>query len=246
MLTNGKSVLIAEITDDFIRHSISIKIKRIVTDVNGTIIADSGVPAALQLKYPLFLFGEFDRQGGYKQGLSFCPPESGSAYLMSFVNGFGTTSANVIGFSGLNQVRAEMLVGDVVSVFTDDIQNPTYFIWIIQQNTNASIASILANSKTTSKDDKFNRMYVESYLYSTRNSNVRQWDEPVHITQVNNLGIPKDNNYNPNIYLPPTQYLSEFLEIKQEFKVDQFLGLNTYILWATSGITFNFKVKRPR
>lgn len=250
-MKNSELTLLKKVTDDFEKHSISIKIKRYFTDTQGRLLIGSFVPVALRVKYPFFLFGDFDRQGGYKQSLKLLPPEPGTVYLMSYVNGNGFTSANIVGFSGVNELQQNILTGDIVHVFCDDIQAPTYFVWIVQQNTSVSIASIINNSQTTQKDNRFGKLYVAPYaenersvVYTTTNNNVTQWQEPFHITKLNNLGVAHDDQFNPVLYETPFTYLLNVLDMDLTFLVDQFLGLNSYILYTTDMIQLNFKIKK--
>ena len=226
--------------ESFISHSLNMTVKRFFTDVDGAIIA---APLALQLKYPVWLFGAFDARGGYKAAHSIAPPQPGSFYLLSFINGCGFTSQNIVGFSGLNQLQNQLTIGDLVSVFTDDLQNPNYFIWIVQQNSKQSVGAVLQNIPTTSEDNKFNRMFVSSIMYSTSNGNAYQWDEIINITRINNIGLINNNDYNPTADRTPQVFLNNILQLDLQFKVDQFIGLNTYMLYTTDQIQFDFKLK---
>jgi|SRR6185369_4603407 len=227
---------------NLIKHSLNINVKRYFTDVNGTIVIP---PLALQVKYPFFMLGSFDMQGGYKSGIAVCPPEPGTHYLLSFVNGINFGTHNIVGFSGLNQVQNFITVGDIVHVYTDDVSNPNYFIWIVQQHSIVSLGSIIRNTATTSADNKFNRLFVDLVKYTTGNTNVDQWNEPIHLTRVNNIGLYRDDSYNPTANRPPSIFLNDILDLIdiKPFMVDQFFGLNTYIRYSTTNIQFIFKLK---
>lgn len=230
----------------FTDHSIFMRIKRVYTDVNGNVIAKGAAPVALQVKYPFFLFSEFDREGGYKQSLNFAPPVEGTYYLTSGVIGSnGFTSASVIGFTGFNfSINGHLSVGDIVHVFTDDLNAPNYFVWIIQNAGKLSIASIMANSKTVQKDKVFNRLWVDSVHYTTSNENVPQWSETINETRLDNLGSPRNDSFVPTIDRGPMNYLNNILILRLQFLVDQFIGYSSYILFSTEEIQFIFKMKK--
>ncbi len=244
-LRDSEVSLVKNIDTEFRDHSVAFRIRRIYTDIAGTIVDKSTVPAAIQTSYPINLMGEFDRQGGYKQGLFATPPMVGTYYVTTFVNGAnGITSFSFTGFSILNNIQGQLLVGDIVQLYTDSLTGPSYFIWIIQQATVVSLASIVANTKSTQKDDRFNRLYVKSITYTTSNQNDDQFNESIHMTRLNNIGLALDDTLNPNIYRTPYTYLTGILEIGLGFWADQYLGLNTYIRYATDDIQFVLKLNK--
>ncbi len=136
------------IDSGLMNHSIFLNVSRYFTDVNGTVIDKTTVPVALQTKYPFFMFGSFDSLGGYAKCLQNSPPESGTEYLLSFIEGAGFSSYNVFGFSGVNTIKNYIKTGDIVHVYTDSRQNPTYYIWLIQSASSQAIGSIIGNTRT--------------------------------------------------------------------------------------------------
>lgn len=234
-------------TDEkFTNHSVHVKIKRYFTDVDGNIIDKSLVPAAIQLDYPFYMFGEFDSMGGYKQAQMFCPADPGSFYLCSGVWGVnGFFSNTILGFTGFNGgINAVITFGDIVHVYTDSLSAPSYFIWIVQNSAKTAVGSIMGNSKTTQKDNKFNRLWVEDIRYTTSNNNIDQWNEPIHETRLNNIGLASDDSFSPLIYRTTDLFLNYILKMGLRFYVDQFIGYNTYIRFATEEIQFIFNLKK--
>lgn len=246
-ITKQNVALVKEVKKDklFTDHSIFMRVKRVYTDVLGNVVDKSLVPAALQVSYPVYLFGEFDRMGGYKQALSFVPPVAGTYYVTSGVIGVGFSPASIIGFTGFNSgINSNLTIGDIVHVFTDNLLAPNYFVWIIQNAAKHAIGSIIGNSKTTQADNRFNRLWVENVHYTTSNQNLEQWKEVIHETRVDNLGLPKDDSFSPMIYRTPMTFLNNILVLGLKFFVDQFIGYNTYIQFATEEIQFIFKLKK--
>lgn len=241
-MKKAELILVRSVNSDFVEHSLNFTIRRFYTDINGTIVDKSTVSAALQTRFPFFILGEFDRQSGYKQFLNAVPPQAGTFYLTSFVAGNSFTPANIVGFSALNDINGKILVGDIVHVYCDDVRNPTYFVWIVQQSQVAALSSIVSNSKTTQKDDKFNRLYIESIHYATTNLNFEQWNEAIVEIRLNNIGLMKTDSLNPMQYETPYTYLNNILILPWKFKVDQYIGLGTYMQYATDSIQFILKM----
>ena len=234
-LTLAKSV-----KSDLMNFAINVSIKRFFTDINGTIIA---APAALQISYPIFLLGGLDFRGGFKKALESCPPMEGVKYLKSFINGVNTPF-EIVGFTGLSDIQGQMKVGDLVSVYVDSYLAPTYLVWIINSVNNASYGSIIDNLSTTQKDDIYNRLYIDELHYYTTNNNNDQWNEPIFVINMNNLGLNKTDSFLPLEAKTPFTFLPNVLAMKLKFKATQFIGLASYMRYGTNQIQMIFKIKK--
>jgi len=247
MNTKQAEIMLANrvLDSGLMNHSIYLKINRYFTDVNGTVIAKNTVPASLQIKFPFFMFGSFDSLGGYTKSLQEMPVLEGSEYLTSFIQGAGFSSNMIVGFSGVNTIKNVIKTGDIVHVFTDSVQNPNYFIWIVQNASSQSIGSIIGNSRTSQKDDVYNRMWVNNIHYTVANANVYQWNEQVRVLKYNNLGLVRSDDWNPNTNRTPTQnYLNDIVILPIKFKVDQYISLSTYFQFASEGLEFVYNIKK--
>lgn len=224
-------------------HTIPIVIKKLYTDVDGLVIAKNTLPASLQQKVPVFLLGDFDRQGGYKIGLQSIPPHESFEYLMTFVNGAGANITGIVGYSGFSTIQNHIKVGDIVQVYTDSLLNPSYFVWIVIQNTYASIASIIGNSETLQNDRRIGPIYVHEINYIADNDS--QLKEAIQIIHYSNIGTWKANQIEPlGIYRTPFDVQTGLVRIQvKPFALDQYLGMNTNVLFETDRITMDFKIK---
>lgn len=222
-------------------HSIPVTIKRLYTDVNGTVVDKTTVPLALQVPYPFYVFGEFDKQGGYNAGLRALPPTPGTYYLLSYVHGNGFTSQMIAGgFSGVNTIKEYISVGDVVHVFTDDTQNPNYFIWVIQHFSQGSLGSVVANSDSAQKDGRIGPVFLESFKYHS--DNARQFDYPFWFVRSTNISTYDADQIQPYIYKDPYVQQSEIIDVQVNFNLDQYLSVGQIFLYDTDVITMNFKL----
>lgn len=224
-------------------HTIPVVIKKLYTDVDGVVVAKNTIPATMQQKVPVFLLGDFDRQGGYKIGLQNIPPDANLKYLLTFVNGNGATFANVVGFSGISTIQQYLNPGDIVQVYTDSLLAPSYFVWIIVQNTYASIASIIGNSETMQNDRRIGPIYVHEINYIADNEN--QLKESIQVVHYSNIGTWKANQIEPlGIYRTPFDVQTGLVRIVvKPFALDQYIGLNMNVLFDTDKITMDFKIK---
>ena len=224
-------------------HTIPVTVKKLYTDVDGVVIDKNTIPAAIQKKVPVFLLGDFDKQGGYKIGLQNIAPDASIKYLMSFVNGLGATFANVVGFTGISTIQQHINPGDIVQVYTDSVLNPSYFIWIIIQNTYASIASIIGNSESVQNDRRIGPIFVHEINYLADNEN--QLKESLQIVHYSNIGTWNANGIDPlGIYRTPFDVQTGLVRIVvKPFSLDQYLGINTNMLFATDKFSMDFKIK---
>ena len=222
-----------------LEHSIPLKITRYFTDVNGTIVDKTLVPASLQTKYPVFLLGQFDRNGGYKKSIASVSPMSNTFYFMSFVQGINSP---FLAFTGLNNIKGVIKTGDIVEVYTDNIETPTYFIWFIITAEPVSIASIISNTETTQKDNRIGALYIKNYNYVTDNSS--QYFEPIYYTFFDNIGNFRYDTVQPYMFKTPFTEQSGILTIDTDFKLDQYIGINMYFLFSTNEITLTLNVQQ--
>lgn len=232
------------INNPYVRfHSIPVNIRRHFTDVNGLVIPKNIVPAALQVEYPFFVFGEFDRQGGYAAGLRALAPQPGTYYLTSFIQGNQFTSQFITGFSGVNTVKNRIAVGDIVHVYTDDVQNPTYFIWLVQSFNQGSIGSIVANSDSRQHDGLIGPIILDSFkLGQTGNEN--QFSVPFFFINTSNLTMFKANQVQPLMFKDPYVEQPDIIDIQCSFDLDQYVEIGYNFMFDTDEIRMTFKLAK--
>lgn len=223
------------------KHAIPVTVRRWFTDVNGTIIDKATAPAQMQTYYPLYVFGEFDRQGGYAASLKALAPDDNTKYLLSFTQGAAFSSQMIAGgFSGVNNVKNMIATGDVVHVFTDDLQNPNCFVWIVQSFNQGSLGSILSNADSMQRDGLVGPITLESWKYHADNE--RQYDYPFYLIRSTNLTMVQVNQLQPLMFKDPYVQQAELIEITAMFNLDQYLGIGLQFLYDTDIITLNFKL----
>lgn len=217
----------------FKKDALQISVRRIFTDPNGTIVDKTTVPAALQTSYPVYFFGEYDRQGAYWLGIKNTPPLPGYFYLTSFV--YGINNPFFYGFTGLSDVQGQLSPGDLVTVFTDDLNAPNYFVYIVQSCPTRSLASILANLIGLPYDPDYGYVRVKHIDYYT--PSINQWKENIKFITYDMLGLVSTNDISPFGYKPSVTINDQFIRLGIQFILNQYVGLNTYMLFETDTIT---------
>lgn len=218
-----------------------IIVKRFFTDVNGTIVDKATVPAALQVDYPVYIFGEFDRQGAYLLADKNNPPLPGTFFLSTMVVGGAGSLPQSIIYTGVADILGQLKPGDIVNIYTDNVQAPTYFIWIVLHCPNKSLASIMANMPNLPPDENYG--YIRSKSFRFYCSNAEQWNVNIQYIRYNFMGLVKSDNLDPSIYQLPKLPVLDMVEVKWKSPITQYIGLNTYILFATDSFTLNFNIQ---
>jgi hypothetical protein len=216
---------------------LTVIVKRFFTDVNGTIVAKSLVPLSMQVDYPFWMFGQFDKSGGYKIGNVIAPPNINTPYLGSFVIGldmpylFGT---------GLNTIQRQTTIGDVVHVFTDNIDAPNYYAFIVQTSESASISSIYFNAIEAEKN-KIHINGINMFVYSNGQPSL-QFAKNVNLTRIDSLGAYVNH---PETFLAFDQVDNKqayFITVPLKMAVDQYNLVSSYIDFSADQIQFAFKI----
>lgn len=228
------------------KHTIPLKVQRYFTDVNGQILAITDpliIAAGLNVKWPVYVFGAFDQLGGYSIAQKICTPIIGQ-YLCTFVNGKENTTASIIGFTGLNEIQSKLKAGDIVQVYTDNIQNPNYFVWIVLNNSYTGFGSIVSNLLSTQNDRRNGKLVVKGVNFYFQAIN--QLNETVNFTVCDNLGTFRNDSIQPYMFRNPYDGQDNFVSMETDFSLNQFMGVNTYLGIDTDNISFDFLIENQK
>lgn len=211
--------------------SINFQVRRFYTDVNGTIIAKAAAPAALQVNYPVYLFGNYDRKGAYFMAQRNLPALPGAFFLHSFTYGLGMPF--FFGFNALSTIQRELKPGDIVNVYTDNLLAPSFFVYIVVSCDVKSAASLVENTSISPLQIK------EVFYYS---DNVDQWEEPIQRLLLDPVSDFQANYVEPFIYRAPETVQNGFVKLVWSITINHYRGLNTYLQYATDSMNLVFKL----
>lgn len=227
------------------RHSVSVVATRYFTDVNGAVLskADAGLVAADMVhEYPVFLLGQFDKEGGYKVGHNILPPVGAAKYMQTFVNGYPLTTQQICSpYSPFNTIQRRIKQGDIVQVYADDPNAPTYFCFIVLSNPRQAYSSILANLSTKQNDNRLMKLYCHEVQFKADFQ--LQLQNAWHYVTVDNLGTFDDNQITYNQFNNPMNVLPDVLTIATEFTFNQYIGIYMYMSSDVDTMSFNFNLK---
>jgi len=224
------------------RFTISITVTRYYTNVDGQILDknDPAVPAALQVAFPVYMLGNFDRMGANRIGAKSVPTPLTAFFLTTFTWGFGAQQP-FLTFTGLSEIKAKIFNGDIVTVYTDSLDAPTCFAWIVQSSQDgAPVASIIGNTESVQDDGRVGQMNVTGVNFFTDNENqlLQDWQ----IIHADNTGQFRSQTFQPNLYKTPEYAINRFVDLDLRFKLTQYFGINFYITFESSTLSLRFKI----
>lgn len=225
-------------------HTIPVNIARYYTDVNGTIIDKALVPASLKVSYPVMLFGNFDRNGGWKKSFQRVPTVPGTFFLMTFTSGINQP---FLAFTGANNIKGKIGLGDIVNIFTDDLENPTWFIWFIISSNTVSLASVISNTESMMDDKRIgvlNLFEINYYMPGTHAVTLEQFSQPLNFLNFDNVGNFRGDDIQPSMFLNPFVQQKGFLTISTPFQIDQYKALVFYMVFNVDSLQMDFIVKK--
>lgn len=213
------------------RKSFRLDIRRFYTDVNGQILDKSTVPDALKVKIPVYIFGNFDKDGNYFIGQKNFPIDNNvlTYYYTETYKGY----FDQLSFSGFNNLQDQLRTGDILQVYTDDIKAPTYFVWIVISGEQRAYSSILAHPANQSV---FNTKYFsDSEL---------QYLENLFYVKIDEVGNYKIDSINPFVFKNRYYGADGFIDIHNKFSITNFFGIYFYYKFDTDLISLIFNYEK--
>ncbi len=224
---------------------LQITINRFHTDINGTIISKTDpvvTGAGMNVEFPIWMFGQFDRNGGYRVGNQVTPPTKLSTglgdvqYLGTFIQGLDLP---FLFATGLNNIKAKMNLGDIAHVFTDSLDIPSVYAFVIQAGKSASLASIMSNAIASEHE----KIYVKGLNYFFASEANIQYIRNMNVTRIDHVGAYENT---PTNILGSIQTFDKqaFVYFPIQFKVDQYNLLSTYIPLEIDNLQFSFIINK--
>lgn len=243
LLQKGKGLL-PGFVPLYAQGSLNIKIKRFYTDVNGLVIDKATAPAALKVSFPVYLLGNFDRIGGYNISQKVYPSKAVTPFFETYVHGYGIQSFLFTpGFyNDPASINQRLQLGDIVTVYTDNLSAPNYFVFIVQTCDYGSLASIISNTQTQQQDGVIGQLHVKNIGYQVDND-----DELNNVWQMlsfDNLGQFKQTPYAPITAKQPLYKLTDFIELPISFLMTQFTGITFYFNFASESVNVNLRISK--
>jgi len=211
------------------RQELTVTVRKVYTDVDGIVIDRSTLPANLQKPMPFYLFNYFDMMGNYSIGVRNVPVDVEWKFIQYYLWGGNTFGL----FTGLNNIKDLMQFGDIILCFTDDVNLPNYYCYVIMQANQSSIGSIMAIAD--------GRATIDEMLYQT--ANVQQYKESLIFVRENFLGNPSLNQISPEIFRNPYTYQDDTILLTLKYVFSQTFGIYGYLKFETESIILSFKMR---
>jgi len=207
-----------------------VKIIRMYSDMNGTILSKLAVPTLMQQKVPFYLFNLFDKNSGFLAAQKVTPPMPGMYFLYSYVKG---TSYNFLDYQIGNTINQMIQNGDLILVYADDPILPNFLCNIIIHCDYVSYAGFLDNLKDRS-------ISIPHFQHVTDNPN--NWSEAISTTLIDDFGLVTNDKITVTPFRDPNQQSLGFIDVTQPINVTDKQGLNSYILFDTESLELDFYI----
>lgn len=213
--------------------SIGLNIRRLSTDVNGTIVADNLLPASMQTNYPFHLFGEFDRASGYAIADKAMRDKNGTKLFSVYVWG---VNSPLFFFNPLADINKFFQKGDIIFVYVDDLIAPTTFSFVFINSLDGNYASISAMTVTNQLDSNNWGAFKIGEIHEGWVDD-SQLDQLWFFINTKFDGRFLTDNKSPYDYFNPEINVQNKIVISYESVVNQFLGLSSFIAFQNNLLT---------
>ena len=228
--------------DSFKKFTLSVNVRRITTDSTGTVLDDATVPAAQQKAYPFHLFGDFDKNGGFAISDMIMSGQSNSILFSVYTIGLNTP---LFFFSPLATINSQLKKGDLVFIYVDDINAPSYFHFVICSAMSGGYGSLVALTNTTQIDDKGNWGTFKFYdvKFSWFDADDVQLGFSLWNIKTAFNGAYSYDQIQPEAYRY-TQSKPEvkIITIPLEKLINQYYGLSSLIAWENPLLNLSFNI----
>lgn len=210
--------------------SIGLNIYRYTTNANGEILANSAVPANMAVAYPFHLFGEFDRQGGFRVADQTLQSINNTKLFSVYIWGINTP---LFYFNPLSNVTLKFQKGDLIFVYVDDLIAPNYFTFVQISATDGAYGSIISQTMVSQLSQDTWGAFKMFELQMV-------WDAD---QQLNEIFYPItttfDSRFNKNTIEPFTYYDPQYIKQKKiiipwETIINQYSGLSGFIAFESN------------
>lgn len=218
----------------------TVNIRMFATDVDGNIIDKNTLPIGLRVDYAYNLFGEFDRQGGYKVMQQTTAPQGTSEYIGVFTHG---VTEGFLQFNTQGNIYEQLQIGDIYFMYTDSTINPNFFVFIIVSNPFASMGSITASTAWHRHQGGKLRDHLEIEHFKLIAENLAQYNTPLFLIGLDDIGVSKNDSINPLASRDIDDKQPDFIQVTIPIKINAYTGIASFIRFTSNVITYQFKLR---
>lgn len=228
--------------DSLRRQNLSLNIRRYTTDVTGQILDDAVVPADQRKPYPFHLFGHFDREGGFSIADSVLRGVYNTVLFSVYVHGLNTP---MFFFSPVATINGVIKKGDLVFLYVDDINAPSYFHFVVVSSASVvgGYASLISQSNVTQLDDNGHWGVFKFFDFNMTWIDDEQLNTSIYIIKTKYNAAFKSDPVNPEAY----RFVENKSNVKNvlvsvEMLISQYMGLSGFIAWENQLVNLSFNL----
>jgi len=221
------------------KEFIVLNVRRFTTDANGTVLDDAAIPATLKKPFPYYLFGEFDRNSGYA-----IADQILSKYYNTILFGVYVWGINTPLFfpNPIATINLEFRKGDVLFVYVDDINNPSYYVFIVVNSQNGPYASLVSQMNTTQLDkQRWGTFKIFDLQYGWTSDTQLQLGQPIFTVLTEwNANFFADSVNPKTWYRPQNKPGVNELIVPINAVANQHFGLGSFLTYNNPLLTLSF------
>jgi len=220
--------------EPYFKAEITLTVTSIFTNVFG-IVAPAAIPAALQTRLPVYLFGLTDNYSGYLAGTRVTPLSAGWFF-----------QPGISGIFGYNN--------GVVPVFLLPFLQPGDFIFAYDDNTPAGVfwqCFIIIHCNNVGYGTFLNSfsndlIILNSIRYGCPLANLNQMNNPLHFTTQSLFGKVVTDTIDPRIYITNQQFQQQISDMPITLPIDKSLIMSTNLDFDCQNISFLLAVQKVK
>jgi hypothetical protein len=139
-----------------------------------------------------------------------------------------------LNFTGLNNVKDSIQAGDLVSIYTDDLNVPSYYCWVVISVDNKPAATIVNNADGS--------RFIDNIIVTCQNA--AQYLQQLTFAKVTRYGDYFSDVINPGVGRSPYNGIDDQVLLDIQFLFSPENGLYSYILFNTDYIIFEIKFQK--
>lgn len=223
------------------RFTLALNIFRYTTDANGTVLEDAAIPLSEKKPFPFHLFGNYDFQGGYFISDNAIREKENTILFSVYTVGLNTP---LFYFNPFASINTKLIKGDVVFVYVDDFNNPSYYTFIIIRANGSSYGSLMSISNTSQINGAGQwGMYKIWDIRYTAYTQEQIYQPFLIIETRKNMGYKFDTIDPSTWYAPDFQGNSNFtIDMPIEILLNQHVGLSGFLRYGNEQINLSFTV----
>ena len=210
---------------------------------SGAIVTPDNIPSEAKTDLPVFLFGQADFNGGYKNNFNRLRYNyfqnagfkvyGGNSYIESQYN-------NVFAKVDVDVIRTKLQAGDVVIHYKHELKADTLSCFVIINSKQVAYGTLLDSSGS----DRFLINMIRYTIADT--SKLAQYEKQLQFIEQSLFGKQSNDFVSPASYKLPSQFQSNLIDIPTSYGISKHTSIATYLNYDVGEILLSIFVSSQK